>query len=685
MALLGLALAVVAVTEAVLFRVRLRARRSQQELAEAHRRHEAVVAELRSTSDFLEKAQKAANIGSYRHDVASDRWIGSAQLDEIFGIDAAYVRDQKGWLALVVPEQREEMAAYLESVLTERRRFDKEYRVLRRSDGGERWVVGTGELELDARGAVVAMIGTIRDVTARRLAENALSASDAQRRLLAQAVEQAAESVVITDTRPAILYVNPAFTRATGYSREEVIGKNPSLLKSGRHDARFYALLWAELGARRTWSGRMNNRRKDGTFYEEESSIAPVTAADGRVTHYIAVKRDVSRERSLEAQLLHAQKLESIGRLAGGVAHDFNNILTAINGYAQFVMDALPAGDAKRGDVDEILKAGARAVALTRQLLAFSRRQIIAPKILDIGALAAATAKMLKRLIGEDIELELRLPSQPCWALVDAGQIDQVLMNLAVNARDAMPGRGTLTISVEEARRPAQWHRERKRAEGPLVLLRVADTGSGMTEEVRARIFEPFFTTKEQGKGTGLGLSTVYGIVKQSGGEIEVDSAPGAGTAFSIYFPQVAAVSPAQSGPALPGARGGGEMILLVEDEEPLRRMTERMLRGLGYGVIACADGDAALVALRGAGAGAALLLTDVVLPGMNGRELARRVTRQAPGLRTLYMSGYSENAVSRGGVLDPGLALIEKPFTREALAAKIRATLNSSADQARA
>lgn len=391
-----------------------------------------------------------------------------------------------------------------------------------------------------------------------------------------------------------------------------------------------------------------------------------------------------------EARLAHSQRMESVGRLAGGVAHDFNNILTAVKCFAEFVIKALEPRDPKADDVREILTATDRAVALTRQLLAFSRRQIMASKVVDLNMCVADVINMLRHLIGEDIALTTKLAPAPCLALLDTGQMEQVLVNLVVNARDAMPKGGGITLATEllpgsEALYLA--HPDLPR--GPMVCLKVSDTGSGMSAEVKNHLFEPFFTTKERGRGTGLGLSTVFGIVKQSGGDIEVESEPGKGTLFTICFPAGgSAPLAAEASAGAPAGRRlkGRETILLVEDEESLRRLGKRMLESSGYTVLAAAGGPEALRVIEAHGKSVDLLVADVILPGgMSGRDLARELSRKEMMGRTLYMSGYTDDAIVNHGVLEPGLAFIYKPFSVDGMLAKVRAVLDSPADQAQA
>jgi signal transduction histidine kinase/ActR/RegA family two-component response regulator len=406
---------------------------------------------------------------------------------------------------------------------------------------------------------------------------------------------------------------------------------------------------------------------------------------------FIKSVADILAESILHAQteekLAQSQKMEAVGLLAGGVAHDFNNILTAIKGYGELVSNALLPEDPKREDMREIMNAAERATTLTRQLLAFSRRQVLSPSIVDLNGIVGGMTNMLQRIIGEDIKLSTKLKSLPCPVMVDAGQIEQVVMNLVINSRDAMPKGGRITLETDfiaASDESAAAHPELAR--GPLACLTVRDTGCGMTEEVKEHAFEPFYTTKEQGKGTGLGLSMIYGIVKQSGGEIKFESAPGNGTAFFVWLPLVGTPLPESAG-VMPRSSPGkaSETILFVEDEESLRRLGERVLRAKGYTVIPASNGEEALAALERHGKPVDLLVTDVVMPGMSGHELAKEVARGNMAGRILYMSGYTEDAITKHGVLEPGLAFIYKPFTIDALALKLREVLDGPADKAKA
>jgi CheY-like chemotaxis protein len=374
--------------------------------------------------------------------------------------------------------------------------------------------------------------------------------------------------------------------------------------------------------------------------------------------------------------------MEAVGRLAGGVAHDFNNMLSVIVGYGQMLLRHLPEGDRVRGQVAEIVKAADRATGLTRQLLAFGRKQVVQPRVLDLNGVVSNLDKMLHRVIGEDVRLETDLAADLWRVRADPGQIEQVLLNLSVNARDAMPRGGTLRIATRNETLHDAWAREHPGSRpGPHVVIEVSDTGAGIDPEILPHIFEPFFTTKAQGKGTGLGLATVYGIVKQSGGAVYVDSAPGRGAVFRVYLPRVLeALEPVGARPAEGAPRGGSETVLVVEDDPMVRALVQETLGRLGYRVLAAEDPSRALQAAEGHDGTIALLLTDVVMPGMNGRELAGRIARLRPEARVLYMSGYAEDAIAHHGILQEDVVLLQKPFTPDALAGRVREVLDGEA-----
>jgi PAS domain S-box-containing protein len=512
----------------------------------------------------------------------------------------------------------------------------------------------------------------VRDITERTQAAETQA-------VLARAVEQAAEAVVITDAEGAIIYVNPAFERVSGWTREEALGQNPRILKSGTQDHAVYRRMWDTLAGGEVWTGRLVNRRKDGALFEEEATISPVRGASGQIVNFVAVKRDVTNETRLEQQLFQAQKMEAIGRLAGGVAHDFNNLLSIITGYGEIVHRRLAAEDPLKGKMEQIVRAAERAAGLTRQLLAFSRKQVLQPRILDLNAVVVDMEKMLRRLIGEDVELATDLAPGLGSVKADAGQIEQVLMNLAVNARDAMPEGGRITIETRNAELDSDYAAAHPPTRpGPHVMLALSDTGTGMDEATQARMFEPFFTTKELGKGTGLGLSTVYGIVKQSEGYIWVYSEVGSGSTFKIYLPRVdeqASRTTAEVPHALPH---GTETVLLVEDEASLRELLREALASSGYSVLVAGNGaEAVQVAQAHAGA-IPIMVTDVIMPGIRGPMIAELLAPTRPEMKILYISGYSDESVTRHGLAGPGRAFLSKPFGPDVLLRRVRETLDT-------
>jgi signal transduction histidine kinase/CheY-like chemotaxis protein len=419
-------------------------------------------------------------------------------------------------------------------------------------------------------------------------------------------------------------------------------------------------------------------QRKDGSAIPVEISIGPLATREGALV--TAAIRDITERKQLEQQFRQSQKMEAVGQLAGGIAHDFNNLLTVINGHSEMALQLLKADDPLHSNLEQIKEAGDRAASLTRQLLAFSRKQILEPKVLDLNAIVTNLDKMLQRLIGEGIALQTALAPALGRVKADSGQIEQVLINLAVNARDAMPQGGRLTIEAANVELDGHYAAQHVAVQpGPYVMLAVSDTGCGMDAETQARIFEPFFTTKGQGKGTGLGLSTVHGIVKQSGGYIWVYSEPGRGTTFKIYLPRVDAQAEALE-PHSPRQESlqGTETILLVEDEERVRRLARTILAGHGYSVLEAPNGAEALRISEQHSGAIHLLVTDVAMPGMSGREVVARLAPAHPSMKVLYMSGYTDNAIVHHGVLMPGIAFVQKPFTPNGLARKVREVLDA-------
>jgi hypothetical protein len=473
-----------------------------------------------------------------------------------------------------------------------------------------------------------------------------------------------------------ILAANGAAIARYGYSEREFLDLTLRDIRAPEDQARLDDELKRrpEEGAVRTG---VRHRTKDGQRFEVDLVARPLDFAGRRARLVLA--RDVTAQRHLEEQLRQSQKMEAVGQLAGGIAHDFNNLLTAILGSTQLLLHNTPPDDPRREDAEEIRNAGLRAAELTRQLLAFSRRQVLAPKVLELNAVVANMERMLRRLLGEDVELATTLDPATGAVSADPGQLEQVLLNLAVNARDAMPGGGRLSVGTSRlAITEEHVERRHRLPPGDYACLAVTDTGVGMDDATQAHLFEPFFTTKEVGKGTGLGLATVYGIVKQSGGYIWVYSEPARGTTVKVYLPRVPGVAEAAAPAPVPTVvRGGHETVLLVEDAAPVRTLARRSLEARGYRVLDASDGPAALELSARHTGGIDLLVTDVVMPGMSGRELAERLAPQRPGMKVLYTSGYTDDAMVRQGVLTAGVAFLQKPFVPDTLARKVRDVLD--------
>ena len=542
---------------------------------------------------------------------------------------------------------------------------------LRRRDG-QQVLVETQSSLIYRDGKPFAIQGIARNITARRHAEESLAR-------LATAVEQSAESIVITDTKGIILYANPALEKTSGYTRAEVLGQSTRLLKSGKQDAEFYRRLWSVLAQGEIWSGHFINRHKNGNYYEEEATISPVRDTAGKIVNYVAVKRDVTREIQLEAQFRQSQKMEAIGQLAGGVAHDFNNILAVIQLQAGLLKTEQTLTDKQLEYAGDIEKSAQRAANLTRQLLLFSRKQAMQLRDLDLNEVTTNIAKMLQRVLHENIQMQFKLSTRPVLIHADAGMLDQVMMNLTVNAKDAMPDGGDLYIetSVVELDETAAAKMPQARV-GSFARLTVRDTGCGISPENLVHIFEPFFTTKEIGKGTGLGLATVFGIVQQHQGWIIVSSELGQGTAFQVYLPSLKTPLPKiTEGSSFTKVQGGGETILLVEDDTLLRTSTRTALQRLGYRVLEATNGPDAVATWKLHQAEIALLLTDLMMPGgMSGKALGEQILKCNPKLKVIYVSGYSADIAGGDLQVEEGVNFLTKPFEIAKLAQIVRKCL---------
>jgi PAS domain S-box-containing protein len=513
----------------------------------------------------------------------------------------------------------------------------------------------------------------------RRRAERELRESEERYRRF---FEEDLTGVVLTSPEGAILDANPSFLAMFGFaSREEALASSALDLHARPEDR-------AELIERVRAEGVVGNhertlRRRDGKAVHVIANVVGERDAAGRLVRVRSYLFDVTRRKDLEAQFLHAQKMEALGRLAGGVAHDFNNLLTVINGYGEIALQQTKEGDPVRRLIAQMRDAGERASQLTKQLLAFSRKQVLEAEVLDLNAVLVGIDPMIRRLVGESIEVRVLCAPGGPRVLADRGQLDQVLMNLVVNAKDAMPGGGTLTIQAS-ATSPDAPAPDADVPDGRWAVLAIADTGAGMTSEALSRLFEPFFTTKERGKGTGLGLATVHSIVTQSGGQVRVTSRPGGGTVFRVYLPLLDAGTGAAAAESDGGAVGGSETVLLVDDDPALRTMARDVLRGSGYTVIDAPDGDAAFKAFVAHRGPVDLLLTDVGLPGADGRTVAEFMRELSPDTRVLYVSGHSDEALAEKGIVAASVPFLRKPFLPGALLRRVRDTLDAPRTGAR-
>ncbi|MBI4829913.1 MAG: PAS domain S-box protein [Nitrospinae bacterium] len=551
-------------------------------------------------------------------------------------------------------------------------REEREFRIRSAAGGTRVWAFTCAPLGKLPDGRRL-MISLARDVTTQKKTERELA-------LLGAAVEQAAEAIVITAANGAIEYVNPAFERISGYTREQALGENPRILKSGEHGPGFYREMWDTLLARRVWHGRIVNRRKDGGRFEEDVTISPILDLTGAITNFVALKRDVTREVSLERHLRQSQKMEAIGTLAGGIAHDFNNILFAMLGYAGLVKASLPEGGSQRAEMDEIIKAGNRAKELVRQILAFSRRSEIRFQNVTLATLVKETLKLLRASLPAAVEIRERInaPFATVWA--DPTQMHQVIMNLCVNAAQAMPQGGALLITLEETDIGEQRPEAIKSlAPGSYVILRVADTGTGMDSATMERVFEPFFTTKKVGEGTGMGLSVAHGIITGHDGAITVRSEPGEGSEFSVYLPLVKPGDADGSATAVGEPPGGSERILFVDDESSVVDMCGRWLSRLGYSFTGFTAPLDALEAFRARPEGFDLVITDESMPKMSGLTLTTELSRLRPGIPIIILTGYFGALTEAQARAAGAVRLLGKPIEPAGLAAVARQVLDEA------
>jgi two-component system cell cycle sensor histidine kinase/response regulator CckA len=607
-------------------------------------------------------------------------FVANASLSEMLYVSPGYEHlwgmscqslydDPHSFIDAILPEDRETLFAFVGTHQKGQTPVPAEYRI-KRPDGSIRSVLVRGAPIRDNDGVTYRMSGCVLDVTEQRAAEISLRESEVRFRLLTEASFDA----IVIAVDGVIVESNYGLPRMLGYTVDEVIGRPVLDFVAEESRAIVESRMREEVVGIYEFIGMHKNGRK--LVLEAAARNHQV---DGRPARLTAV-RDITEKRNLENQFRQAQKMEAVGRLAGGVAHDFNNLLTVIMAYTQLIEDELGPTSPLLDDLDEIQKASTAAATLTKQLLAFSRKQVIEPKLVSLNDVVGSAEKMLQRLIGEDIELATKLSDVPCPVILDPGQLDQVIMNLAVNARDAMPLGGKLTLETAIVDLDADYaNRHWPAVAGRFAMLAVTDSGMGMSAETQARIFEPFFTTKETGKGTGLGLATVYGIVKQNNGFIWVYSEVDHGTTFKLYFPIATGVERTENPCEQTVQQSGTETVLIVEDSPSVRSAARRILRRCGYKVLEAPNGKAGLALARKKNLKIDLLLTDVIMPEMSGREIATIFAQLRPETKVLYMSGYTDDAIVRQGILQEGIAYLQKPFTGLTLSTRVREVLNVS------
>ena len=753
---------------------------------------------------WIRESQRVAHIGSYVLDISSGRWTSSETLDAVFGIGKDYERSVGGWSDLIHPDDRERMNRYFSGIVADKTRFETDYRIIRHSDGEERWVSGLGELVLDRHGVPVKMLGTIQDITDRKRAEHGLLKSEQRYKQLLESVTSYLYSVTVENGRAVSTVHGPGCVAVTGYTSgdyaadpflwyrmvhdddKQLVLRQAEDLLAGRHpeaiehrvrhkngtvvwvrsaavphtdekgrltsydglvtditaqkraedffrnvletvDEGFlvidrdytvlsvnkaYALMSAmtpkeiigrkcyevshkitrpcyeqgeDCAVRRVFETETphtvihTHREGTGTILSVETKAFPLRDESGRVFAAIEIINNITDKKRLEDQLRHSQKMEAVGLLAGGISHDFNNILTAIIGYGNLLKMKTSSDDPLRNYIEQILASSARAANLTQGLLAFSRKQVINPRPMGINEATRRFEKLLIRLIGEDVELRTDLAPAEMTILADSSQMEQVLMNLATNARDAMPRGGTLTVRTEHIVIGDDFLKEHGFGDaGSYACISICDTGTGMDQKTREHIFDPFFTTKEPGRGTGLGLAIVYGIMKQNGGYVLVESEPGKGSCFRLYFPIVtAAVEYSRVSEPLPPEEGR-ETILIAEDDATIRQLTHTMLSEFGYTVIEAADGEDAVAKFKEHQDAVKLIILDVVMPKMNGKEARDRIVAIKPDVKTLYVTGYNADIIRAKGITEESQNIILKPVSPMDLLRSVRRILDN-------
>jgi two-component system, cell cycle sensor histidine kinase and response regulator CckA len=639
-----------------------------RDITERQRTEEA----LRASSDLLSRLAQQVPGVIYQFrlhpDGRSSFPFASEAIRDIYEVTPDEVREDASVVfTRLHPEDAERVASSIAQSAETLEPWRCEYRVTLPRQG-VRWRSGHARPQRQADGGIL-WHGFITDVTDRKHAEEELLRKEA-------AIASSMNGIAMADFAGNLTYVNRAFLDLWGFEESSaVLGRSAVSMwdTPGSAEAAI-----AQIRDRGTWSGELVAHRTDGTMRTLQVNASLFTDTAGKPAGMLASFLDITESKQLQVQLLQAQKMESVGRLAGGVAHDFNNLLTVIKGYLELAIVGLEEGDPRRADLLQAEKAADSAASLTGQLLAFSRKQLIDPKVLSLNDIVLRVEAMLHRILGEDIEFRTVTAPDLGRVRFDPGQAEQILLNLAINARDAMPNGGSLRLETANVRIEPQSLREHPgMTPGEYVLLSVTDTGSGMSEEVKANLFEPFFTTKAPGSGTGLGLAMIYGAVSQNGGTIEVDSKLGQGATFRIYLPRVEGAPAVEPAPAMPHAAMGRETILLVEDEESVRSLATRLLRRQGYRVHAFSSASSAIEAVRGMTEPLHLLLTDVVMPELNGRRLSEEIRALRPGIRVLYTSGYTADVMLQHGVLKERVEFLAKPYSIGVLARRVREVLD--------
>jgi len=637
-----------------------------RDITELKQAHEALLASEKRLND----AQRIAHVASYERDLTTGKGFWSDEFYRLLG----YAPGEKEnslelFLEHIHPDDQDHVRRIFQESQHRKTEFAGEFRYIRTNRQMRHGFI-SGRITRDSEGRALFYQGIFQDVTERKRAAEEYA-------LLVTAIEQASECVMITDASGVLQYVNPAFEQTSGYRRHEILGHTPRILKSGRHDQEFYAMLWQRLTNGQVWHGRLVNRRKDGSLFEVDTTISPVRDSGGAITNYVALERDVTERTQLERQLRKAQKMEAIGTLAGGVAHDFNNILAAIMGFAEIALLETPQElDSVRESLQDILAGSRRGSELVRNILTFSRQGAQDKVPLQVQPLVKEALKLMRASLPPSVRISERLELEGGVVVADPSDLQQLLLNLCTNAGHSMEEEGG-ELAVTLLRRdigPEDLARHPALSPGPHMLLRVEDTGPGIAPGIMDRIFDPFFTTKPPGKGTGLGLSIVHGIVQGNGGAIEVDSQPGRGAAFSVLLPLSAYDADTANAPA--SLHTGHQRILLAEDEQAVSRSLERMLALLGYEVVSRNDGREAFELFRQDPDAFDLLLTDHMMPGMNGLELTRRVLELRPGLPVILASGYGtpehEQAAAKAGVC----AVLAKPMGLQTVAEALHQAL---------